>query len=79
MNIKTKFFYALIAFLIFASIANAQTVPVKPLKVITPKEVSIKDTTIKSVVYPLYVGKNGGRFIIVTSKAGNQYKKYFKH
>ncbi len=79
MNIKTKFFYALIAFMIFAAIANAQE-PVKALKVLTIKDKSVKDTTIKSVVYPLYVGKSGGRYIVVTSRTGNQYKKYFsKH
>ena len=37
-----------------------------------------KDTTIKSAAYKIYVGAKGGRFIIVTSKAGNQYKKYLK-
>lgn len=39
----------------------------------------VKDTTINKTVYHLYEGSKGGRYIIVTSKKGNQYKKYFKH
>ncbi len=35
-----------------------------------------KDTTIAKTVYKIYVGSRGGRFIIVTSKKGTQYKKY---
>lgn len=46
--------------------------------VIKPTDKVLKDTTIKSIVYKLYVGSKGGKYIIVTSKAGNQYKKYFK-
>ncbi len=38
-----------------------------------------KDTTIKAQVYKIYVGAKGGRFIIVTSHSGNQYKKYLAH
>lgn len=38
----------------------------------------IKDTTINKTVYKLYEGSKGGKFIIVTSRNGNQYKKYFK-
>jgi len=36
----------------------------------------IKDTTIKNVKYSIYQGSKGGKYIIVTSKTGTQYKKY---
>ena len=39
----------------------------------------IKDTTINKVTYHLYRGAKGGRYIIVTSKQGNQYRKYIKN
>lgn len=58
-------------FSMLAICSQAQTKPVAK----TP--VSVKDTTIKGVKYPLYVGSKGGRYIIVTSKAGNEYKRYF--
>lgn len=58
-------------FTMLAICSQAQTKPVAK----TP--VSVKDTTIKGVKYQLYVGARGGRYILVTSKAGNQYKKYF--
>lgn len=38
----------------------------------------IKDTTINKVSYKLYQGSRGGKYIVVTSKAGKPYKKYFK-
>lgn len=67
----------LLALLLISLSVQAQTTPLKTVKI---KDVSTKDTTIKSVVYALYVGKNGGKYIVVTSKVGNQYKKYFsKH
>lgn len=56
--------------------AQAQDKPSKPLKV-TDK--SVKDTVIKEVNHKLYVGNRGGKYIIVTSKSGTQYKKYFKN
>lgn len=37
----------------------------------------IKDTTIKGITYKLYVGSKGGKYIVVTSKTGTTYKKYF--
>jgi len=39
----------------------------------------IKDTIIKGATYPLYVGAKGGRYIIITSKTGVVYRKYFKY
>lgn len=38
----------------------------------------VKDTVINKVTYKLYIGAKGGKYIIVTSKTGTQYKKYFK-
>lgn len=38
----------------------------------------VKDTVINKVTYKLYIGNKGGKYIIVTSKTGTQYKKYFK-
>lgn len=38
----------------------------------------VKDTVINKVTYKLYIGPKGGKYIIVTSKTGTQYKKYFK-
>lgn len=42
----------------------------------------VKDTTVKingvSQSYKMYVGIKGGKYIIVTSKTGSTYKKYFK-
>lgn len=37
-----------------------------------------QDTTIKGKVETLYIGSKGGKYILVTSKSGNVYKKYFK-
>ena len=34
--------------------------------------------TIKGVVYPIYITKNGRCYIIRTSKNGNDYKQYLK-
>lgn len=42
------------------------------------KDTPVKDTTIKGVTIPLYVGSKGGKYILVTSKSGNVYKKYLK-
>lgn len=39
---------------------------------------SIKDTVINKVSHKLYIGAKGGKYIIVTSKAGKTYKRYFK-
>ena len=38
----------------------------------------IKDTTINKVSYSMYKGAKGGRYIIITSKKGTNYRKYFK-
>jgi hypothetical protein len=38
----------------------------------------IKDTTINKTSFKMYEGARGGRYIIVTSKAGKDYKRYFK-
>jgi hypothetical protein len=40
------------------------------------KETAYKDTTIKGKVEVVYVGSKGGKYILVTSKSGNVYKKY---
>ena len=45
---------------------------------IKPTDKVQKDTVIKEVKYPIYVGKSGGRYIIKTSKTGNMYKMYIK-
>jgi hypothetical protein len=42
------------------------------------KDIVIKDTTINKVVYSMYKGARGGKYIIVTSKTGTTYRKYFK-
>ena len=34
--------------------------------------------TIKGVVYPIYITKNGRCYIIRTSKNGNEYKQYLE-
>lgn len=34
--------------------------------------------TIKDVVYPIYITKNGRCYIIRTSKNGNEYKQYLE-
>jgi hypothetical protein len=39
----------------------------------------VKDTVINHVTYKLFVGAKGGRYIIVTSKTGKEYRKYFTH
>lgn len=39
---------------------------------------STKDTTINKVYYKLYTGIRGGKYIIVVSKTGTTYKRYFK-
>jgi hypothetical protein len=41
-------------------------------------EIIKQDTTIKGKVETLYIGNKGGKYILVTSKSGNVYKKYFK-
>lgn len=71
---KAALFAAIVSFLMVIShyTAKAQTTP-KPAK-----ETVIKDTVINSVSYKLYRGSRGGKFIYVTSKTGNIYKKYFK-
>ena len=39
----------------------------------------VKDTVIRGVKYPIYVGSKGGRYIIRTSKTTNkEYKQYLK-
>lgn len=42
------------------------------------KDVSVKDTTINNKSFKLYTGAKGGKYIIVVSKTGNSYKRYFK-
>lgn len=42
------------------------------------KDPVIKDTTINKVQYKLYQGSRGGRYVIVISKTGKPYRKYFK-
>ena len=42
------------------------------------KEPIKQDTTIKGKVETLYTGSKGGKYILVTSKSGNVYKKYLK-
>jgi hypothetical protein len=41
-------------------------------------DIIIKDTTINKVVYSMYQGARGGKYIIVTSHSGTTYRKYFK-
>ena len=38
----------------------------------------IKDTTINKVVYHIYLGSRGGKYIVVTSRTGKEYRKYLK-
>lgn len=38
----------------------------------------IKDTTINKTTYKIYQGSRGGKYIVVISKNGKPYKKYFK-
>lgn len=39
----------------------------------------VKDTVIRGVKYPIYVGAKGGRYIIRTSaKTNKEYKQYLK-
>jgi len=38
----------------------------------------VRDTTINKVTYSIYQGSRGGQYIIVISKTGKTYKKYFK-
>jgi hypothetical protein len=42
------------------------------------KDPVIKDTTINKIEYKLYQGSRGGRYVIVISKTGKPYRKYFK-
>lgn len=50
----------------------------RPKTIDVSKLTSVKDTVIKDVNHKLYIGPKGGKFIVVTSKTGSQYKKYFK-
>jgi hypothetical protein len=43
------------------------------------KDIIIKDTTINKVVYSMYQGARGGKYIMITSKTGTKYRKYFKN
>lgn len=63
-------FLIVIAFAAFTGSSKAQTKP------ITDKV--LKDTVIKSMTYKLYAGSRGGKYIMVTSKTGKLYKRYFK-
>lgn len=36
------------------------------------------DTVIQGRTYPILTGPRGGRYIVVTSKTGTQYKRYLK-
>jgi len=48
------------------------------LNCIASNNVYLKDTTIKAQTFQMFRGAKGGKFIVITSKTGNQYKKYFK-
>jgi len=61
-----------IALLLTVAYTNAQTVAPKT------NDKVLKETLIKSVSTKIYVGSRGGKYIFVTSKAGNVYKKYLK-
>lgn len=45
---------------------------------ITTKDRVLKDTVIKDIKYPMYIGSKGGKYIIRTSKSGSMYKQYIK-
>lgn len=50
-------------------------------KIITQNKTSDNKTKFtytdnKNITYPIYISKSGSCYIIVTSKKGNQYKKY---
>lgn len=60
--------------MMFSTTAQQKVDSIKKVKITT---LSVKDTTINNIKYPLYVGPKGGRYIIVTKKDGGQYKKYF--
>jgi len=45
---------------------------------ITTKDRVLKDTVIKDIKYPMYVGGKGGKYIIRMSKTGSMYKQYIK-
>jgi len=61
-----------IALILTVAFTNAQTV--------APKQADkvLRDTLVKGVKTQIFVGSRGGKYILVTSKAGNVYKKYLK-
>lgn len=66
------------ALFLMSFLAASESAMCTPTEDLTKNSKPIKDTTIKTVVYKIYEGSKGGRFIIVTSRSGNQYKKYLK-
>lgn len=45
----------------------------------TAQDKVIKDTTISGFTYKMYQGSRGGHYILIHSKAGKEYKRYFSH
>jgi len=78
MTTANKLFIAVLAVIIgvalifSAASVQAQTTPAK-----TTDKV-LKDSLVKGVKTPIYIGGRGGKYILVTSKSGNVYKKYIK-
>lgn len=71
----SKFAFAIVAIALMAQLfmagrAVAQTSPAS--------QTYLKDTTISKAVYKMYVGPKGGKYVIRISKAGKEYKVYFK-
>ena len=61
--------------LILTLLFTINLVDAQPTKPIKP---STETYTYQKKVYPVYIGSRGGKYILVTSKNGNEYKKYLK-
>lgn len=64
--------------MILALATAALNVQSQTIVTITTKDRVLKDTVIKDIKYPMYIGSKGGKYIIRTSKTGSMYKQYFK-
>ncbi len=72
------FITSVIILVLMSLLINSSEAQELPKKVIKVPATSVKDTLIKNVSYKMYMGIKGGKYIIVTSRTGNQYKRYFK-
>lgn len=69
-----KKLFIILSFSLLSFATIAQDKPLKPIN----KDQSTKDTVIKDKTYKLYTGSKGGKYILVISKTGKEYKRYFK-